>query len=137
MKKRKQRRYLIGGEYMSIPQIANQPWCPVTKYCLYQRIRGGMDIVEAITTKPHQTRKKYRYRGKMRSLLYLSRLPECIVKYNTLYERIERYGWPIEFAMTTPVVEPKERKSKKLRADIEWARPIEEIIKRGDTDDER
>lgn len=132
MKKRKQRRYLIGGEYMTIPQIAEQPWCPVTRYCLYQRIRGGMDIVEAITTKPHQTRKRYRYRGKMRSLLYLSRLPECIVKYNTLYERIERYGWPIEFAMTTPVVEPKERKSKKLRTDIEWARPIEEIIKRGE-----
>jgi len=34
--------------------------------------------------------------------------------------------------MTTPVVEPKERKSKKLRADIEWARPIEEIIERGE-----
>lgn len=46
----------------------------------------------------------------------------------TLEEYIQTYGpIPREY-----ICLDGERKSKKLRADIEWARPIEEIIKRGE-----
>lgn len=85
---------------MSISEIAQQTWCPVTAQTIYYRLRKGMNIVEAITTKPYQTHKQYMYKGKMRSLTYLSKLPECRVSKATLWQRLCQYDWPsVEDAM--------------------------------------
>ena len=129
MKKgQKQKKYLIGGERLTVRQIAKQPWCPVSAYTIYGRLANGMGIVEAVTTKPHQTQKTHMYKGKMRSLSYLASLPECAVCKATLASRLF-HGWPVELALTNPKLERTEYRSKKWTIKKGWYKPLEEIYK--------
>ena len=129
MKKgQKQKKYLIGGERLTVRQIAKQPWCQVCENTLYTRLRNGMNLVEAITTKPHQTRKKYLYKGKMRSAAYLAELPECKVSRGTLWQRLETYGIPVELAVTLPVIDRHHRNSKEWKKDKRWGMSVGELI---------
>ena len=121
-------KYLIGGERLTVRQIAKQPWCPVKESTIYARLGRGMNIVEAITTKPHQTRKKYLYKGKMRSAAYLAELPECKVSRGTLWQRLENYNIPVELAVTLPVIDHHYRNSKQWKKDKMWGRSVGELI---------
>lgn len=135
-KGQKMKRYLIGGEYLSIRQLAEQPWCRVKAKTIRLRLRKGMNIVEAITTTPWQTRKYYEYKGKKYSAVALSRLPECVVDYGTLYNRLHSYDWPsVELAMTMPVMERAKRTSLQWKRDKLVLRPVQEIIRRSENDD--
>ena len=87
-----------------------------------------MNLVEAITTKPHQTKKKYLYKGKMRSAAYLAELPECKVSRGTLWQRLETYGIPVELAVTLPVIDRHHRNSKEWKKDKMWGRSVGELI---------
>lgn len=130
MKKgQKQTRRLVGGEWLTVRQIARKPWCQVCENTLYTRLRRGMSLVEAITTKPHQTRKTVPYKGKMRSIAYLSELPECKVSRGTLWQRIFKYGIPVEMAVTLPVIDRHHRNSKEWKKEKMWAQPVSELIK--------
>lgn len=130
MKKgQKQTRRLVGGEWLTVRQIARKPWCQVCENTLYSRLRTGMSLVEAITTKPHQTRKTVPYKGKMRSVPYLAELPECKVSRGTLYQRIFKYGIPVELAVTLPVIDRHHRNSKEWKKEKMWAQPVSELIK--------
>ena len=132
MKKgQKKTTYLIGGQWMTVPQIVEQPWCQVKKRAtVYKRLEKGMGIVEAVTTKKNHTRKRYMYKGKLRSLSYLVSLPECAVCRATLYSRLENLNWPVEMAVTRPRLERNEVASKAWRKEKIWATPVEEIIAR-------
>lgn len=130
MKKgQKQTRHLVGGKWLTVRQIARKPWCQVCENTLYSRLRTGMSLVEAITTKPHQTRKTVPYKGKMRSVPYLAELPECKVSRGTLYQRIFKYGIPVELAVTLPVIDRHHRNSKEWKKEKMWAQPVSELIK--------
>ena len=139
MKKgQKQKKYLIGGERLTVRQIAKQPWCPVKESTIYARLGRGMNIVEAITTKPHQTRKKYLYKGKMRSAAYLAELPECKVSRGTLWQRLVVLKWPLAKALLTPKYPDKgykERTPNMTKEEREYwdnwlITPLEVILKR-------
>ena len=127
MPKGQTRRYNIGGQMMTIPQIAKQPWCKLKASTIQRRVRNGMHIVDAVTTKPWQTYKKYIYKGRRRSLSYLANLPECRVSKSCLYLRLEKYDWPsVELAVTMPALTRSASASKEWQRKKIIATPFEE-----------
>lgn len=103
VKRKPVKRYNIGGKMMSIWEISRQPWCNVPAQTIWYRMnKCGMGLVEAVTTGRYETIKAYEYKGKMRSLAYLSRLPECVVEYQTLWYRLKVLRLPVEWALETP-----------------------------------
>lgn len=130
MKKgQKIKRYPIGGEMLTVRQIARKPWCPTNEYTIYQRLARGMNIVEAITTGRYQTQKKWPYKGRMRSLNYLKNLPVCSVSEKTLSARLNLLGWPVELAVETPALPHSYGGSIEWRKARKWATPVDMILK--------
>lgn len=131
MKQGKRKKYLIGGKWMTIKEIARQPWCPVTDTTVRNRMLKGMSLVEACTTPQYEVNKCYLYKGKMRSITYLARLPECAVSYHTLWARLNYGDWPsVELAVTMPRMQPKHKATIEWRYEKLSLRPIQEIIRR-------
>lgn len=134
--RKKHKKYLIGGKYMTKKEIARQPWCPVTDTTIHMRLKRGMSIVEACTIPPYDTARVWPYKGKNRTISYLSKLPECVVSYHTLWFRLNYQDWPsVELAMTMPALPPKERAGLKWRHEKMWLQPVSKIIERTKSDD--
>lgn len=133
----KRKKYLIGGQYMTVQDIVRQPWCNLSSQCIYARLYSGMDIVEAVTTPRYETWKRYEYKGKMRSLRYLARLPECRVSKKTLATRLRTLGWTTEMAVMLPPIPNRKKNSEawlKKRAELLPIEKLLEIEKRKEKD---
>lgn len=52
--------------------------------------------------------KLYRWRNQLLSLAEIARLPECVVYYRNLYDRVVEMGWPLKKAVLTPSQKRKE-----------------------------
>lgn len=100
----------------TIPEIINHFDLDINKMTIYDRMRKGMTIDEAIET-PIKKLASYEYKG------FIGSIPEIIAHFNlginkmTIYDRI-RKGMTIEQAIETPlhynITMKSEKKSKKI-----------------------
>lgn len=123
------RVYTAFGETKGLREWAEDPRCKVTLNCLRQRLKDGVPPEEALTrlAKPRYEDAVHTAFGMEKTLRAWSEDARCLVSYETLLQRVTKWGMTIELAILTPVGETGRIKAPKYRAFgkkmtvLEWA----------------
>jgi len=103
------------GESKTLKEWANDPRCQVCYSVLCDRIKDGVDILEAISIQQDRPARKYSTKDKVLPIREWVKQPECKVKnIRTLYSRLEESKASVEEAIATPVNQSVSFKEKAL-----------------------
>ena len=117
------------GETKGLREWAEDRRCAVSENCLRQRLKDGVAPEEALT-QPAKARYEdapYAAFGTEKTLRAWSEDARCVVSYETLLQRIAKWGMTIELAMLTPsgatgrLRAPKHRAFGREMTAVEWA----------------
>lgn len=103
--------YTYQNKQYTLQELADQFHLNVAT--LYSRIKHGESIEEAISQKQRRCKrfKQYEYNNKKYYASELAKLPECVVDFRTILNRL-RLGWTVHNAITFPQKSNFHQKSK-------------------------
>lgn len=128
------KRYNYAGDWRTVAELSEMYGIGI--HVLHMRLNKGWPIRRAVT-EPVEDRERreiavaddpslsVEWAGKVQSLRDWS--DELSIPYNTLYQRLYRYGWEAGRAFTAPVVRGHPSKKEKING------PQEEVVKQART----
>jgi predicted DNA-binding protein YlxM (UPF0122 family) len=93
--------YVYQNKQYTLQELADQFHLNVAT--LYSRIKRGESIEEAVSQKQRRCKRfrQYEYNGKKYYASELAKLPECVVDFRTILNRL-KLGWTVHDAITFP-----------------------------------